>query len=102
MISEKGRMSVENTTGKCNMIFMDNHVGAADYRTVMTWKPDKPVPKCYTSKYHMFMADSTPSNKPRILPILPPALRRHAFERETAGGKFYAAKRLKMPFQDIN
>ena len=43
------------TTGKCNMIFMDNHVEAADYRTVMTWKPDKPVPRCYTSNYHMFL-----------------------------------------------
>ena len=60
MISERGACplpagSAENTTGKCNMIFMDNHVEAADHRTVMTWKPDKPVPRCYTSNYHMFL-----------------------------------------------
>ena len=48
--------SAAGTTGKCNMIFMDNHVDAVDYKTFITWKPGRPLPKCYDkSYYHMFM-----------------------------------------------
>lgn len=44
------------TKGKCNMVFMDNHADAADYRTFMTWKPDRDVPSHYNNaKYLMFM-----------------------------------------------
>ena len=44
------------TRGKCNMIFMDNHAGAADYRTFMTWTPGRDVPDHFNKpKYLMFM-----------------------------------------------
>ena len=44
------------TRGKCNMIFMDNHADAADYRTFMTWKPGRDVPARYNKpEYLMFM-----------------------------------------------
>lgn len=43
------------TTGKCNMIYMDNHAEPADYRTVKSWKPGRPVPSCYYSDYHMYL-----------------------------------------------
>ena len=44
------------TRGKCNMIFMDNHADAADYRTFMTWTPGRDVPSHYNdAKYLMFM-----------------------------------------------
>ena len=44
------------TRGKCNMVFMDNHVEAADYRTFMTWKPGRDVPSVFSNaKYAMFL-----------------------------------------------
>ena len=44
------------TRGKCNMIFMDNHADAADYRTFMTWKPGRDVPTRFNKpEYLMFM-----------------------------------------------
>ena len=44
------------TRGKCNMIFMDNHADAADYRTFMTWKPGRDVPTRFNkADYLMFM-----------------------------------------------
>ena len=48
--------SAEVTKGKANMIFMDNHTDAVDYRTFMTWKPDRAVPSHYDkAKYLMFL-----------------------------------------------
>ena len=48
--------SAEVTTGKCNMIFMDNHAAAVDYRTFITWKPNSPVPSHYSNaRYAMFL-----------------------------------------------
>ena len=47
--------SAETTSGKCNMVFMDNHADAVGYRTVMTWKPERPVPSCYYTNYYMFL-----------------------------------------------
>lgn len=35
------------TTGKSNFIYMDNHAEPANYRTVMTWKPDREVQNFY-------------------------------------------------------
>ena len=47
--------SAATTTGKCNMIYMDNHADAADYRTVMSWKPSRDVPNNYTTSHYMFL-----------------------------------------------
>ncbi len=35
------------TRGKCNMVFMDNHAEAVDYRTFITWKTDRDLPVKY-------------------------------------------------------
>jgi len=42
------------TKGKCNMVFMDNHVAPVDYRTFMTWTTTRAVPDCFNN-YLMFM-----------------------------------------------
>ena len=47
--------SAEAASGKCNMVFMDNHADAADYRTVMTRKPERSVLSCYYTNYYMFL-----------------------------------------------
>ena len=41
------------TRGKCNMVFMDNHAEAVDYRTFITWKTDRDLP----TKYKNYKAD---------------------------------------------
>ncbi len=43
------------TKGKCNMVFMDNHAEAADYRTIITWKPDRDVQSFYSTDYRKFL-----------------------------------------------
>jgi len=46
------------TRGKANMVFMDNHAEAVDYRTFMTWKQPRDMPtryKNYKSEIQMFM-----------------------------------------------
>ena len=44
------------TKGTCNMVFMDNHAEAVDYRTFITWKPGRDVPSHYNNaNYSMFM-----------------------------------------------
>ena len=39
------------TMGKSNMMFMDNHAEAADYRKFITWKPDRDVQSFYNNSY---------------------------------------------------
>ena len=48
-------MTAAVTRGKANMVFMDNHAEAVDYRTFITWKPGRDVPSHYTAGYLMFM-----------------------------------------------
>ena len=49
-------MTASVTRGKCNMVFMDNHAEAVDYKTFMTWKADRAVPNVYNkAEYLMFM-----------------------------------------------
>jgi|GEM_PF-322538 len=46
------------TRGKANMVFMDNHAEAVDYRTFITWKTDRDLPtryKNYKSEIQMFL-----------------------------------------------
>ena len=44
------------TRGKCNMVFMDNHAESVDYRTFMTWKPNREVHSHYSAgRYQPFV-----------------------------------------------
>ena len=46
------------TRGKANMVFMDNHAEAVDYRTFMTWKQPRDMPtkyENYRAEIQMFM-----------------------------------------------
>ena len=46
------------TRGKANMVFMDNHAEAVDYRTFMTWKQPRDMPTKYgnyRAEIQMFM-----------------------------------------------
>ena len=47
--------SAEITKGKCNMMFMDNHAEAADYREFITWKPGRDVQDIYQAKHLPFL-----------------------------------------------
>ena len=48
--------SASVTKGKANMIFMDNHTEAVDYRTFIAWRPTRSVPNRFNdAKYLMFM-----------------------------------------------
>ena len=48
-------ISASVTKGKCNMVFMDNHAEAVDYRTFITWKPSRAVKSFYPADHLMFL-----------------------------------------------